>query len=70
MGEIIARVNPEVIFNDQVAKGFLKLTLTRTAVRAEMMAVSTIDKPEFETRAVAVFEARPEGSGVSKLRRL
>lgn len=70
MGEVIARVNPEVIFNDQVAKGFLKLTLTRSAVRAEMMAVSTIDRPEFETRAVAVFEARPEGSGVSKLRRV
>jgi alkaline phosphatase D len=70
MGEVIARMNPEVIFNDQVAKGFVKLTLTRTLLRAEMMAVSTIDRPEFETRAVAVFEARPEGTGVSKLKRL
>jgi alkaline phosphatase D len=57
-----------VIFNDQVSKGFVLLTLTRDQARAEMVAVSTITSRAFTTRVVKTFAAKPEGSGVSALR--
>lgn len=66
-GELIARVNPEVLYNNQVAKGFVLLTLTRDAAKAEMVAVSTITSREFTAAPVKSFRVIPEGSGVSKL---
>ncbi|WP_309091220.1 alkaline phosphatase D family protein [Phenylobacterium sp.] len=66
-GELIARVNPEVVYNNQVAKGFVLLTLTREAAKAEMVAVSTITSREFTAAPVKSFRVIPEGSGVSKL---
>ncbi len=67
-GDLIAKANPEVVFNDQVAKGFVLLTLTREAARADMVAVSTITSRTFTARVVKSFRAMPEGSGVSALR--
>lgn len=66
-GDLIAKTNPEVIFNDQVSKGFVLLTLTRTEARGDMVAVSTITSPEFTTRVVKSFRAIPDGAGVSAL---
>lgn len=66
-GDLIAKANPEVIFNDQVSKGFVLLTLTRTEARGDMVAVSTITSPEFTTRVVKSFRATPDGAGVSAL---
>ncbi|WP_334162397.1 alkaline phosphatase D family protein [Phenylobacterium sp.] len=65
-GEIIARANPEVLYNNQVAKGFVLLTLTRAAARAEMVAVSTIVEPTFTAAPVKRFVVRPQGSGVAR----
>ncbi len=67
-GDLVAKANPEVIFNDQVSKGFLLLTLTREAARGDMIAVSTIEAPTFKTSTVKSFVAVPEGRGVSALR--
>ncbi|PZQ63776.1 MAG: alkaline phosphatase [Phenylobacterium zucineum] len=66
-GDLIARVNPEVLFNDQVSKGFVLLTLTREAAKAEMIAVSTIIEKAFTTKAIRTFRATPDGAGVSGL---
>jgi alkaline phosphatase D len=65
VGEIFARANEEVVFNDQTAKGFVLLTLTREEARGELMAVSTITSPTFTTRVVKTFRVRPDGAGLS-----
>ena len=67
-GDLIAKANPEVIFNDQVSKGFVLLTLTRDQAKAEMVAVSTIVARDFTTKVVKTFVAAPEGTGVSGLK--
>lgn len=69
-GELIAKANPEVLWNDQVSKGFVLLTLTRDQARGEMVAVSTIETRDFTTKVVKTFAAGPEGAGVSGLREL
>jgi alkaline phosphatase D len=66
-GELIAKANKEVVFNDQVSKGYLLLTLTRTEARADMVAVSTITAKPFTTKVVKSFKAGPDGKGVSAL---
>jgi len=65
-GVIIARANPEVLYNNQVAKGFVLLTLTRGEARAEMVAVSTIVEPAFTAATVKRFVVRPDGTGVAQ----
>jgi len=67
-GDLIAKANREVLFNDQVSKGFVLLTLTRDQARAEMVAVSTIVAKDFTTKVVKTFVAAPEGKGVSGLK--
>jgi alkaline phosphatase D len=66
-GEVIARANPEVRYNNQTAKGFVLLTLTREAARGDMVAVSTITERAFTTSVVKSFTARPDGKGISAL---
>jgi alkaline phosphatase D len=66
-GEPVAKANKEVVFNDQVSKGFVLLTLTRDEARADMVAVSTIVAKDFTTRVVKSFRAKPDGKGVSAL---
>jgi alkaline phosphatase D len=58
------------VFNDQVSKGFVLLTLTREEARGDMVAVSTIVAKDFKTRTVKSFVTRPEGQGVSAFKEL
>jgi len=67
-GDLIAKANPEVVFNDQVSKGFVLLTLTRDQAKGEMVAVSTITAKDFTTKVVKTFVAAPEDGGVSGLK--
>jgi len=69
-GSLIAKTNKEVVFNDQVSKGFVLLTLTREEARGDMVAVSTIVAKDFKTRTVKSFVTRPEGKGVSAFKEL
>jgi alkaline phosphatase D len=63
-----AERNAEVIFTDQAAKGFVLLTLTKAAAKAEMIAVSTILAADYEAKALKTFSVTPaEGGGVSGL---
>lgn len=66
-GDLIAKGNKEVIFNDQVAKGFVLLTLTPTEAKGDLIAVSSIVTKDFTTRVVKSFRAVPDGKGVSGL---
>lgn len=65
MGEVFAQSNREVVFCDQKAKGFLLLTLTPTEAQADLMAVSSITEPTYETRVVKTYHVTPEAGGVS-----
>ena len=67
IGPAFAKVSPEVVFNDQSAKGFVLLTLTRTEARGDLMAVSTIASRTFTTSVVKSFRAVPDGRGISGL---
>ena len=67
-GDLIAKANPEVVWSDQVSKGFVLLTLTRAQAKGEMVAVSTITAHDFTAKPVKTFVATPEGTGVSALK--
>ncbi len=57
VGAAIAAVNEEVAYCDQDSKGYALLTLTRDAMRADHVAVSTIMEKPFERRVTASFAA-------------
>jgi len=59
--------NKEVRYTDHGAKGFVLLTLTRETATAEMVAVSTVYAPQYQTAVLKRFQARPEPDGVSAL---
>ncbi|WP_340646531.1 alkaline phosphatase D family protein [Phenylobacterium sp.] len=65
LGEVFVSANKEVVFNDQRAKGFILLTLTPTEARADLMAVSNITEPTYETRVVKSFRVTPAQGGLS-----
>ncbi|HEY8574065.1 alkaline phosphatase D family protein [Phenylobacterium sp.] len=63
-GTLVARINNEVLYNNQVDKGFVLLTLTRGAARADMIA-TPIETRQFRARTVKSFRVTPQGAGVS-----
>ncbi|HEX6867018.1 MAG TPA: alkaline phosphatase D family protein [Caulobacteraceae bacterium] len=65
-----AQRNREVLFTDHAAKGFFVLALTREAATAEMMAVSTVYSPQYETRTLKRFTVEPAERGVGPVREL
>ena len=64
---LVERNNGEVRYTDHAAKGFVLLTLTREAAKADMMAVSTIFGPDYQTRVLKRFRVAPAESGVGAL---
>jgi alkaline phosphatase D len=54
--------NPDVKHADMTHRGFLVLTLTRDAARADYVAVSTILSKEYETLSTAAFAIAPDGA--------
>jgi len=67
-GDLIAKANKEVVFNDQMSQGYVLLTLTRTEAKADMVAVSTIVAKDFTTKVVKSFKVTPERTGISGLK--
>jgi alkaline phosphatase D len=60
--------NKEVKFTDQAAKGFLLLTLEHGKATGELVAVSTILDPQYQTRVLKRFVVTPgDGGGVKAL---
>jgi alkaline phosphatase D len=68
IGPSFAKASDEVVFCDQGTRGFVLMTLTREAVTAEMMGVSTITAKTFTTRSVKTYRVTPDGTGVSGLK--
>jgi len=69
LNEAFDKTNPEVMFTDQSAKGFVKLTLTRTEARADLVAVSTIIDRTFKTRVLKSFKIKPQpGGGIASIK--
>ncbi len=62
LGRMLQDANKEVVYCNQKAKGYILLTLTREAARADMMAVSTILAKPYEAHAIATFEVEPGAS--------
>ena len=63
--------NPEVLFTDHSAKGFVLLTLTKDSARGDLMAVSTVVHKTFETKTLSSWVVTPEqGGGVGPLKRV
>lgn len=69
LGPAIEKRNPEVLFNDQLAKGFILLTLTHEDARGDYIAVSTITAKPYETRTIARFATRA-GDGPMPLKKV
>ncbi|MGE3250773.1 MAG: alkaline phosphatase [Hyphomonadaceae bacterium] len=60
--------NPNVVFNDQTKRGYLRLTLNRTRALAEFMAVSTVASPDYRVSVDRAFTIRAEqGPGLGEL---
>ena len=68
LGEVMAKYNREVLYNDQTSNGFVLLTLTHAQATGELMAVSTTKERAFTTKAVATYRATPGPAGVSGLK--
>lgn len=63
--------NPEVLFTDQSAKGFVLLTLTKDSARGDLVAVSTVVRKDFETKTLSSWVVTPQaGGGVDALKRV
>jgi alkaline phosphatase D len=56
---LLAR-NPHIKWNDQLGRGFLKLTLTKQQALAEFFTVSTIRSKDFTTARDAAFTVAPD----------
>jgi len=70
LGDVFVAQKGEVQFCDQLAKGYVRLTLTHEAAHGEMVAVPITEKP-YEARVLAAWRLRPtSGVGVGALERI
>lgn len=68
LDSLLVSGNPEVKWTDQMARGYLLLTLTKALATAEFFGVSTTASREFETRRIAGFTVRADDApGVGAL---
>ncbi|MBB5747504.1 alkaline phosphatase D family protein [Brevundimonas variabilis] len=65
LGELLAQTNPEVVFCDQKAKGFIVLTITPDAVRGQLQSVSTILSKPYDLATVKTFAVTRGADGIS-----
>ena len=65
IGPAMAGASDEVLYCNQIAKGFALVTLGREAARVDLIAVSTVLRREHSVRTIASFQILPgEGGGV------
>lgn len=69
-GRLFAEANREVVFNDQKAKGFVLLTLTKTQARGELIAVSSITEKTYAAKALKTFVVKPGANGPSGVKEI
>ncbi len=66
LAEAFVKRNREVVFAEAFHKGFVLTTVTRDAVKGELIGVSTVVEKTFETRVIKAFRVVPEGATVSR----
>ncbi|MGE3303358.1 MAG: alkaline phosphatase [Hyphomonadaceae bacterium] len=59
LAKLLVEKSPEVKWADPLSHGFVSLTLTRDAAKAEFVTVSTVASKAYQTRTAAVFETAP-----------
>jgi alkaline phosphatase D len=64
LGMALDRTNPEVLFCDQSAKGYILLTLTPTQARADLIGMSTIVAKPYEPRIVNSWTVAKTDAGL------
>jgi alkaline phosphatase D len=70
LGQVFMAQNPEVTFCDQLAKGYVRLTLTREAAVGELVQVQ-IDAKPYQSGVLGAWRLRPtKGPGVGPLEKL
>jgi alkaline phosphatase D len=65
LGDLLAQTNPEVVFCDQKAKGFVLLTITPESVKGELQSVSTILSRPYDLATVNTFAVTRGPDGIS-----
>ncbi|QNG48719.1 alkaline phosphatase D family protein [Sphingobium yanoikuyae] len=71
IGPAITAASAEVLYNNQIAKGFALLTLNREEARVDLISVSTVLSREYTPRTIASFRISPsEGSGIQPIQRV
>lgn len=65
LGELLSRTNPEVVFCDQKAKGYVLLTLTPDAVRGQLQSVTTILTKPYDVVTLKTFAVTRGPDGIS-----
>ena len=63
LDEALVARNKEIKFTDQIAKGFLLVTLEHGRATGELVAVSTILSPIYETKVLKRFVVTPDAEG-------
>jgi alkaline phosphatase D len=66
-GELMTRGSRDVAFCDEVARGYVRLTLTRAEARGDMVTVSTVDRRDFTARVLKSFRTTPDGAGLTDM---
>jgi len=70
LGDVFVAQKGEVKFCDQLAKGYVRLTLTHEAAHGELVAVPITEKP-YEAHVLAAWRLRPtQGVGIGALERV
>lgn len=70
IGPAMAEASDEVLYCNQIAKGFTLVTLGRDAARIDLVAVSTVLSQEHSTQTIASFQLVPnEGGGIQPIRK-
>ncbi|MBI1399749.1 alkaline phosphatase D family protein [Hyphomonas sp.] len=67
LGQLIADVNPEVVWHDPFSHGFTLVTLTPESARADYRTVSTIYASEYTAATVASYAASVDKGSVTAL---
>jgi alkaline phosphatase D len=70
LGDAFVAQKGEVTFCDQLAKGYVRLTLTHEAAQGELIAVPIMEKP-YEASVLAAWRLRPTpGVGIGAIERV
>ncbi len=64
LAQVISAQNDEVEYVDFGPRGFITLTLTPEAVRADLIGVSTIEAKPYTTSVIRSYEVQAEGRGM------